>query len=159
MSDYRSTSSPSSCNWICRPALGTNVYMVPDQNCYGARPTFDTTMAPPLRHAGPPVTLDTMAPLQYAKQRTRDAVCSQVHPRQVPKLRPDRKGEKVSTEVLLQIVSGKLKEVEKLRFIMQQKAKIEACHQNDTINYEELEKLQWYDYSGRPQKFTDLSNT
>lgn len=50
----------------------------------------------------------------------------QVHcTRQVP---ADQKKENLYTELLLQSVFEKLKELQKQQFIMQQMAKIEACH-------------------------------
>ena len=37
---------------------------------------------------------------------------------------------------------------------MQRMAKIKAC-QNNTGSFEDIEKLEWYDYLGCPEKFTN----
>ena len=69
-------------------------------------------------------------------------------------VRPNHWGENIPTEVSLEIASMRLKEVQKEQFVMQWMAKIEAC-QNNTGSFEDIEKLEWYDYSGCPQKFTN----
>ena len=170
MSDNHFNSYPSSHRYhlqyfSCRPAINSTAMVLHQPNCY-ARPAPDTMMAPQLQHAGlapPRATLDTVMVPQRQQHyadvlRTRPIpaadtmVASQVqHTGQV---RPSRRGENVPTEILLEIVSTRLKEVQKERFVMQQMAKIEAC-QNNLGSFEDIEKLEWYDYSGCPQKFTN----
>ena len=55
------------------------------------------------------------------------------------------------TEDLLKKVRVKLQMVERDRYIMQQMARIEKCHCG--MGFQELERIQWYDYSGCPKKY------